>query len=310
MLTKIKALKNLILILIVMPISLWSQQELENELFERLQAISVNGIEYYNIDGITISCQVTNIPFSKENISKYLSLTESMLSESTPFITQKNLMYERTDTLCENTIQNNTNYFVENEQACITHIVYMSVDKQCVELQKKLTQFIVDCKIPEKVFNKEFFNALNFAGRKVDLETYACQWKDVNSVQCPFRGQMSWSVHKDSLDALQTVELQAYLTANCKFKDIEVVDEEYIDIIFEGQQLKSRRITYKAENELGALLLNTGDGNTQTLIIYYVVALVRGNYISCVMSHWNNDLIEDGSSLPSLLEKFMRLNTE
>jgi len=302
-----KTLKYLTFILILLPVTLWSQQVPETKLFERLQAISVGNIDYYNIDGVTISCQVTNIPFSKDNICKNLSLKQYMLSKSASFISQKNFIFERIDTICENVIQNNTNYFVENKNGYITHIIYMSIGKQCLELQKSLTHHIIERKIPESVFNDEFFNTLNFAGRKVDLETYGCQWKNVNSVQCPFHGQMSWSVHCDSLDAVQTVELKRYITANCKTKDFKAVTDEQIDIVFEGQQLKARRITYQVEKELGSLLLKTGDGNTKTLIIYYIVAPVRGNYISCIMSHWNNDFIEKESRLPSLLEKFMQL---
>ena len=114
-------------------------------------------------------------------------------------------------------------------------------------------------------------------------------------------------MHSDSLDAVQTLELQRYITENCKSNDFHSIVDEQIDIVFEKEQLKARRITYQAENKLGALLKNTGDGNTQTLIIYYVVAFVRGNYISCIMSHWNNDFIEDKSGLPSLLEKVIKL---
>jgi hypothetical protein len=157
------------------------------------------------------------------------------------------------------------------------------------------------------VFNKKFFNTLSFAGRKVDLETYICQWKNVNSCQCPYHGQMSWSVHSDSADAVKSIVLQRYITAHCKSKDLKAITDETIDIIFEGQKLKAQRITYQAENETATLLLNTGGGNTQALIIYYVVAPIRGNYVSCIMSHWKNDLIEEESNLPSLLEKVMEL---
>lgn len=297
----------IVYLLVLVPVYSWSQQYTETKLFERLQAISENDYDYYNIDGITISCQVTNILFSKENICSNLSLSDSMLSKSSPFITQKNYTFEKVDTISNKYYQYNTNFFIQNEKGHIVHIIYMSPNKRCSELQRKLTQLIIDRKIPETVFNKKFFHTISFAGRKVDLETYACRWANVNSVQCPYHGQMSWSVHADSSDARQTLELQRYVTAHADYKNFKAIADETIDIIFEGQHIKAQRITYQPEKELGALLLNTGGGNTQALIIYYVMAPVRGYYVSCVMSHWNNDLIEADSKLPSLLEKVMKL---
>ena len=308
-----RTLKYFLFFFIFLTVGAFGQQESSARLFERLQAISENNIDYYNIDGITISSQVINIPFSKENICKGLSsLKESVLSKSVIFLSQKNFVYEKIDTLCNKFLQYNTNYFIENEKGHITHIIYMSIDKQCAELQKTLTPLIVEKKIPETVFNKEFFNTLNFAGRKIDLGTYACRWTNVNCVQCNYRGEMNWSVHRDSLDAVKSVEQQRYITANCNFKkgDAKAVIENEINIIFEGQPLKASRITYQLEGEIGKLLLNTGGGNTRSLIIYYVVAPVRNNYVSCVMSHWNNDFLEEESGLPLLLGKVMQLKNK
>jgi len=42
------------------------------------------------------------------------------------------------------------------------------------------------------------------------------------------------------------------------------------------------------------------------LTAYYVACEVRNNYVSCVMSFWNNDQINE-SGLPPLLEKVMQL---
>lgn len=98
------------------------------------------------------------------------------------------------------------------------------------------------------------------------------------------------------------MNIQRYITAHCKSQDLIPIADEIIDIIFEGQKLKAQRITYQIENETAALINNTGGGNTQKLIIYYIVASIRGNYISCVMSHWNNDIVERESGLPLLLD--------
>jgi hypothetical protein len=283
---------------------MFGQSQKDAELFKRIQALSINGYDYYNIDGVTISCQVTNIPFSKRQISKSLKIDESQLLHSVDYISQKNLFFEKSDTICDNIIQYNYNIVIEDENGYITHILYMSFNKQCYELQRILTPIIVSKQIPESVFNKaNVFNTINFAGREVDLNTYTCEWRNVNSLQCRYHGQMSWSVHKDSLDAVQSLELKQYITAHCKYDNVKVLADEDIDILVEEQDLVARRITYDASR----IFINRGNVNTKSLIIYYFVVPARGNFVSCVLSHWNNDIIEEDTKLPSLLEKIIQL---
>ena len=49
----------------------------------------------------------------------------------------------------------------------------------------------------------------------------------------------------------------------------------------------------------------TGISGGKTLTTYYVSEKVRENYMSCVMSFWNNDQINPATKLPPLLEKVM-----
>ncbi len=44
----------------------------------------------------------------------------------------------------------------------------------------------------------------------------------------------------------------------------------------------------------------------KTLTIYYIAEKVRGNYLSCVLSYWNNDVITE-TGLPPLLNEVMKL---
>jgi hypothetical protein len=45
----------------------------------------------------------------------------------------------------------------------------------------------------------------------------------------------------------------------------------------------------------------------KSLTVYYVAEKVRGNYLSCIMSFWDNDEINPETQLPPLLEKVMKL---
>lgn len=186
-----KIIKQFITIFVLFPIFAQSQVDMDTNLLNRLQAISIRGIDYYAVDGITISCQITNISFSKANIVSRLELNESLLANSASFIAQQNYRYTNIDTICDHIIQNNSNYFIENEYGNITHIIFMSPMKTSLELEKVLVKLILEHQIPEKVFYKNFFKSINFAGRNVDLGTYICEWADVNNVQCPYSGQMN-----------------------------------------------------------------------------------------------------------------------
>ena len=52
--------------------------------------------------------------------------------------------------------------------------------------------------------------------------------------------------------------------------------------------------------------LLAGMSGGKTLTAYYVAEKVRDNYVSCVLSFWNNDEIKE-SGLPLLLEQVMKL---
>ena len=57
----------------------------------------------------------------------------------------------------------------------------------------------------------------------------------------------------------------------------------------------------------GVKSMLTGMSGGKTLTIYYVAEKVRGNYMNCVMSFWNNDVINPETNLPPLLDEVMKL---
>ena len=123
-----------------------------------------------------------------------------------------------------------------------------------------------------------------------------------NNVQCPYYGQMNWSIHKNLQDATQTMNNQ-YTVTKLK-KGGKIVSEELVNVTFEGSEIKAKKIIYDIKG-INSLLVGMSGG--KTLTIYYVASPVRGNFVSCVMSFWNNDTINK-SGLPSLLEEVMKLN--
>ena len=143
-------------------------------------------------------------------------------------------------------------------------------------------------------------NSIDFAGRKIELGS-SCNWTNINTVQCPYYGEMNWSVHRTSESAINSIENQFNVTKSKKGG--KVLSEQDVDVIFEGTDTKAKKVIYDFTG-LKSLLLGISGG--KTLTIYYVACKVRENYVSCCMSFWNNDTISE-SGLALLLEKVMTL---
>ena len=292
----------------------------ENGVIGRLQAISNRGTDFYNVDGISVTQEVFQSKFSKANILKMYGQFipgESSLEQSDLSIEQQNFVYERVDSLSEGIDIYTTYYFIEEPVGSITAITYSSPGKNDKKLQRELNPLILGKKVPASVFSPMVFNTIDFAGRRIEL-SYLCQWTKVNSVQWPYHGQINWSVHRDRADAELSVDMQRRISAH-NFLNPDVPSREYsetpnsilsdemVDVIFEGTPIKARKVVFSLGTGLEKILGPTGKGEgTKELTIYYVTAPVRGNWVSCVMSHWNNDIIGE-SGLPELLEKIMKL---
>jgi len=104
---------------------------------------------------------------------------------------------------------------------------------------------------------------------------------------------MNWSVHYSLEDAKESVENQLEMTKSRKSG--KILSEEIVDVEFENVPTKAKKVIYDFTGLTGAL---AGMSGGKTLTIYYVAEKVRENYMSCVMSFWNNDEINPETKLP------------
>ncbi|WP_431165964.1 hypothetical protein [Tenacibaculum halocynthiae] len=84
---------------------------------------------------------------------------------------------------------------------------------------------------------------------------------------------------------------------------MKIISEEIVKIEFEGTETKAKKIIYDFTG-ITSVLANISGG--KTLTIYYIATKVRDNYVSCVLSFWNNDTITKNGLAP-LLEEVMKL---
>lgn len=273
-----------------------------DSIFNRLQAISNNGLTFYNIDGYKITSQTLSYPFNEKGLKKayrkYSIKKDEKKSkdEQLPF---ENYYVTNNEEITEKLVQNNSYYFIENYDL-ITIIQFISINKRDKEFERTIVKPIIEKTIPKENYASMTIDSINFAGRKIKLGT-SCNWTNINTVQCPYYGEMNWSVHKGLRDAKNTVEQQFAITKSRKSG--KVISEETVEIEFEGTETSAKKVIYDFTGITSVLASMSGG---KTLTIYYVATEVRGNYVSCVLSFWNNDTITENGLAP-LLEKVMKL---
>lgn len=274
-----------------------------DSIFNRLQAISNNGLTFYNSDGFTITSETLNYPFTEKGLKKVYRKYAIKKDENKTKDDQlafNNYFVTNDKEITEELVQNNTFYFIENKDKRITIIQFSAINKRDKAFEHTIIKSIIEKTIPNENYASMKIDSINFAGRKIKLGSN-CSWTNVNTVQCPYYGEMNWSVHKGLEDAQNTVAQQLAITKSRK--NGKVVSEAIVDIEFEGTETKAKKVIYDFTG-LTSVLASMSGG--KTLTIFYVATEVRGNYVSCVLSFWNNDAITENGLAP-LLEEVMKL---
>ncbi|MBM7420338.1 MULTISPECIES: hypothetical protein [Chryseobacterium] len=276
----------------------------ENNVLERLSALNNNGKIWYNIDGYSITSEKFNNSFDEKGLKKVFrkhQITDSDVKTKDDQIKFNNLFISKQQKIDDNNFQTNNYYFVENPDKTVSVIWFIKNGKTDKETEEKMVNLIIENKIPEENFVPMKITSINFAGRKIELGN-SCYWTFLNTVQCPYLGEMNWSVHRNLESAKEAIENQLNITKSKKGG--KVASEEIVDVEFEGVQTKAKKVIYDFTGIASALAGMSGGKN---LTVYYVAENVRNKNVSCVMSFWNNDQINPETKLPPLLEKIMKL---
>lgn len=274
----------------------------DDELFNRLQGISNYGTDFFNVDGIDISYRHINAEFSIKSIkrAKSLGIKESELITSDSLLGYPNYYITKTMETAEGFTNYATHYLAADDSGKLNSIIFTSHNKNNGDFERKFVRLLLTNAIPHSVYVPTEIDSLNFADRWIKLGRI-CRWQGVNNVQCQGRGQMNWSVHK-TLASAQNV-ITNHIKSVEERKGGKVATDTTVNVVFEGQAVKARKLVYDFTGVKGLLTQYAG---AKYLTMYFVAAPVRGNYISCVMSHWDSDVIMD-NGLPPLLNEVMKL---
>jgi len=295
-------MKSILYLLLLLTTALVFCQD-NDDFAKRLKALNNQTIIFYNVDGVEFSSQTFSNEFSEKGLKKIYrkySITDSDLKVQDKKLENNNFYITKSENVAENVNQISSYYFVENKSKTVSVFWFGYFGALNQDFERKYVNLILENKIPNEVFESMTIESIDFAGRQLELGN-SCYWTNINTVQCPYYGEMNWSVHKTIESAKNSIHNQFTITKNKKGG--KVLSEEEVDVLFEGTETKAKKVIY---DFTGSKSLLAGMSGGKTLTIYYVACQVRENYVSCCMSFWNNDTITV-SGLSPLLEKVMQL---
>lgn len=278
-------------------------QTQENKILERLRIIENGTKTWYDLDGYVITKETFKYDFNEQGLKKLFKKLDIQNESKSKLesIRLNNLFVSKIKKITEHLIQNESYYILENPNKLITVIWFAKFGTLDLEMEKELVNIIIEDKIPNGNYSSKNTEIIDFGGREIQLGG-SCTWQNINSIQCPYYGQMNWSVHKTLESAQNSIDNQLAFTLTNKGG--KIVSEEMVDVVFENVETKAKKVIY---DFTGVKSMLAGMSGGKTLTIYYVAEQVRGNYMSCVMSFWNNDVINPETNFPLLLEEVMKL---
>lgn len=265
--------------------------------FQNAQAIAQEQITFYDAEGYSIFQQEFQYNFDEKGIGKvkkkYSIPKELQPTEDNDFPGAK--IFTTIDTKGESKTQS-VHYILQSGQGKIKVIGFSTLCDRVKNIEKEYYTAILSNTLPKEIFTPMQVDKVQFSGREIELGP-ACRWMGVRNLQCPNMGQMSWSEFSSYERAKQMTDGQKALNSSLKMGD--VLEDTEIDILFEGQPTKA--LKRKLKIKIPQLIM----GGSNILIIYYVTTEVKGRYVSCVLSHYTDDI--GAKKLPPLLREVMQL---
>ncbi|SEP30255.1 hypothetical protein SAMN05444671_3083 [Flavobacterium sp. CF108] len=275
----------------------------DDDFAKRLKGINNQNILFFNVDGVNFSTQTFNYEFNEKSLKKLYrkySIKDSDVKTKDELLSYNNFFITRSNKITEDIKETTSYYFIEDKYKTITIFSFGYYNNADQEFERRYINRILNNEIPKDVYESVTIDSIDFAGRKIKLGNN-CYWTNVNTVQCPYYGEMNWSIHKTYQNAKDVITNQLE-TTRIK-KGGKVISEQEVPVIFEGTETNAKKIKYGFTGTKSLLVSMSGG---KELTIYYVACKVRDNYVSCCMSFWNNDTITE-SGLTPLLDKIMQL---
>ncbi|HZY80813.1 MAG TPA: hypothetical protein VFE50_14920 [Cyclobacteriaceae bacterium] len=266
-----------------------------DSLFNRLQGMTHFGYDFFNVDGMDISFVPQRGEFTPKAIARIYRQDKIKASEITAAddkLDKPNYYVSKTEPRGEGLVGYMDYWFIKHGDS-IQMVSFRALHKVDQALARQIVLLCVNGGMPASIYQPTDPDKINFAGREIN-RGQSCRWMGPNNLQCPYNGQMNWSSYKTLDDANFALETHfKFLDANAKGK---IISDQLVDAVFEEQDVKARKMVFDLT---GVTSILAGMSGGKTLTVYMVAAQVRGKSVSCVISHWNNDRLNE-NGLPAL----------
>lgn len=254
-----------------------------------------NNVDFFEAEGYDIFIQSFDNGLDDKGISKIkkkYALKESQLTIDS--VTNLKILTRTEDT--RGVTAYFTYYLVPVNEKKSTVIGFVRPKTRDVGLERDFVNSYLSSKIPDYIYTKLEIDSIDFVGRTIDLGPI-CRWMSPHNIQCPNYGQMNWAIFDNLKQAEEYRDTHFEMAKNKSLIDIK--EEKWILLKFEGQETKALRTKIKVQ--LPKLVM----GGSNILVVYYVTGYVRGKYVTCVLSHYTDDVVAD--KLPPLLSEVLEL---
>lgn len=272
----------------------------QNALFQNTQGILGEGSNaYFNSEGYDISQEDIEVMFDEKGIRKLMNKLDipkgTLVSESPDFPKVKIIEHA----VHEGNAATNYVYYLSSHKYGFTRVVCFGTSSGRIpSFEKEFYRAMITHSFPKSIMTSMEIDTIYFAGRQLDLSTI-CKWMGPRNLQCPNYGQMNWSEFSDSLRASQLIVNQKFI--NSMNDNMTIQSEKVVNVVFEGQEVTAIHQVVKVH--IPQLIM----GGSNVLIVYYVLANVRGRYVACVMSQYTDDNGLKNNKLAPLLAEVMEL---
>ncbi len=188
-------------------------------------------------------------------------------------------------------------YFFTPKGDSICKIRFVAIGNRNFELEKNVINYIYTVGISDSLFRSPNRDGIDFAGLNLKITTPFYRM-GVNNIYCPKNGQMNWTIHNDSLKANEVKEYQ--LKSNNEWRKVKVISYDTIKIIFNKVEQLAVRVKYKARTPK----IFWGE-KSDILYVYYLVTHINNKYVNCVLSHYEDQLLN--GDVPPPLSSIMSL---
>jgi hypothetical protein len=254
-----------------------------------------NNVHYFEGEGYDIFIQSIDLGMDEKGmarIRKKYSMKDGQLGTDS-LLNLKVL----TNTEQKNGVTAHVIHYLIPESAKRTTVIgFVKMKKRDITLERDFVKSHLSNQIPAFIFTDLSIDSIDFVGRTITLGP-VCRWMSPHNIQCPNYGQMNWTIF-DNLKSAEDYRDAQFEMAKAK-NLMDVKEEKWIMLKFEGQETKALKTKMKIQ------LPKMITGGSNILVVYYVTGHVRGKYVTCVLSHYTDDL--SASTLPPLLAEVLEL---